>query len=59
MPLSPDLVVEVAFDQLEGHRFRHAVSFLRWRPDRVPTSCRLDQIDRATAYDLGQVLVTG
>ncbi len=59
VPLSPDLVVEVAFDQLEGHRFRHAVSFLRWRPDRVPTSCRLDQIDRATAYDLGQVLVTG
>lgn len=59
VPLRPDLVVEVAFDQLEGHRFRHAVSLVRWRPDREPTSCRLDQIDRATAYDLGQVLVTG
>lgn len=59
VPLQPDLVVEVAFDQLEGHRFRHAVSFVRWRPDRDPRSCRIDQIDRANAYDLGQVLVTG
>jgi ATP-dependent DNA ligase len=57
--LHPDLVVEVAFDQLEGHRFRHAVSLVRWRPDREPYSCRIDQIDRAAAYDLGQVLVTG
>jgi ATP-dependent DNA ligase len=59
VPLRPDLVVEVAFDQLEGHRFRHAVSLVRWRPDREPLSCRIDQIDRASAYDLGQVLVTG
>ena len=59
VPLRPDLVVEVAFDQLEGHRFRHAVSIVRWRPDREPHSCRMDQIDRAAAYDLGQVLVTG
>jgi len=59
VPLRPDLVVEVAFDQLEGHRFRHAVSLVRWRPDREPRSCRIDQIDRASAYDLGQVLVTG
>ncbi|MGV8850844.1 MAG: ATP-dependent DNA ligase [Propionibacteriaceae bacterium] len=59
VPLRPDLVVEVAFDQLEGHRFRHAVSLVRWRPDRDPRSCSLDQIDRAGAYDLGQVLVTG
>jgi ATP-dependent DNA ligase len=59
VPLHPDLVVEVAFDQLEGHRFRHAVSLVRWRPDREPHSCRIDQIDRGNAYDLGQVLVTG
>lgn len=59
VPLRPDLVVEVAFDQLEGHRFRHAVSIVRWRPDREPLSCRIDQIDRAAEYDLGQVLVTG
>lgn len=56
VPLRPERVVEVAFDQLEGMRFRHAVTFLRWRPDREPRSCTLDQVDRAIAYDLGQVL---
>lgn len=56
VPLRPERVVEVAFDQLEGWRFRHAVQFLRWRPDREPRSCTLDQIDRAPAYDLGEVL---
>lgn len=56
VPLRPERVVEVAFDQLEGWRFRHTVQFLRWRPDRDPESCTLDQIDRAAAYDLGEVL---
>ncbi len=56
VPLRPERVVEVAFDQLEGNRFRHTVTFLRWRPDRDPGSCRLDQIERAPAYDLGSVL---
>lgn len=56
VPLRPERVVEVAFDQLEGWRFRHTVQFLRWREDRDPESCTLDQIDRATAYDLGVVL---
>lgn len=55
VPLEPTLVVEVAFDQLEGHRFRHAVTFLRWRPDRDPASCLLDQVDVAAAYDLAEV----
>lgn len=56
VPLRPERVVEVAFDQLEGWRFRHTVQFLRWRPDRDPESCTLDQIDKAAAYDLGEVL---
>ena len=54
--LRPELVVEVAFDQLEGHRFRHAVTLLRFRPDRDPASCLLSQVDRATSYDLARVL---
>lgn len=54
--LRPERVVEVKFDQLEGHRFRHAVGFLRWRPDRDPLSCTIDQIDRAPRYDLQRVL---
>ena len=54
--LRPELVVEVAFDQLEGRRFRHAVTLLRWRPDRDPRSCRLSQVDAPASYDLAQVL---
>lgn len=54
--LRPERVVEVKFDQLEGSRFRHAVGFLRWRPDRDPESCLLDQVERAPAYDLDAVL---
>lgn len=56
--LRPEKVVEVKFDQLEGHRFRHGVSFLRWRPDREPQSCLLSQVDRAPAYDLDDVLTS-
>lgn len=59
VPVRPERVVEVAFDQMEGHRFRHAVTFLRWRPDRDPQSCLLDQVDRAPAYDLADVLGPG
>ncbi len=56
VPVRPELVVEVAFDQLEGKRFRHAAQFVRWRPDREPESCTLEQVERAPAYDLDAVL---
>lgn len=56
--LRPERVVEVKFDQLEGYRFRHGVTFLRWRPDREPESCLLSQVDRAAAYDLNDVLTS-
>ncbi|HWC13633.1 MAG TPA: ATP-dependent DNA ligase [Actinomycetota bacterium] len=42
--LRPELVCEVGFDRLLGGRFRHAVTFLRWRGDRDPASCRFDQL---------------
>ncbi len=45
------LVAEVTFGQLEGGRFRHGVSFVRWRPDLVPMDCRMDQLDVATPVD--------
>ncbi|PFG41212.1 ATP-dependent DNA ligase [Georgenia soli] len=54
--LRPERVVEVKFDQLEGARFRHSAQFLRWRPDRDPRSCTLEQIERPLAYDLDDVL---
>jgi ATP-dependent DNA ligase len=61
IPLRPDRVCEVAYDQMEGNalagrRFRHAVKFLRWRPDREPSSCTFDQLDTPLNYDLYDVL---
>ena len=53
--LRPERVVEVKFDQMEGPRFRHTVTLLRWRPDRDPESCAASQVDRPIAYDLDAV----
>ncbi len=47
VPIAMGLVAEVSFGQLEGRRFRHGVSLLRWRPDRTPESCTYDQLDVA------------
>ena len=53
--LRPELVCEVAFDHLQGERFRHAASFLRWRPDKPPKDCKFDQIDTAVPFELKQI----
>jgi ATP-dependent DNA ligase len=45
-PLRPKLVVEVQFDHFTGGRFRHGTKFLRWRPDKKPTECTMDQVKR-------------
>ena len=44
VPLRPDRVAEVGFDQVDGDRFRHPARLIRWRPDRDPESCRIEQI---------------
>src|SRR5215213_4836809 len=59
VPLRPELVVEIKYDQLEGRRLRHTGQFLRWRPDRDPLSCTYDQLDVPVSYDLAEVLETG
>jgi ATP-dependent DNA ligase len=46
VPVSPVLVVEVSYDQLTGDRFRHATRFERWRPDKAPRDCTMDQLER-------------
>ncbi|WP_396906876.1 ATP-dependent DNA ligase, partial [Mycolicibacterium phlei] len=60
VPIRPEKVCEVAYDQMEGNRgaqrFRHAVKFRRWRPDRDPRSCTFDQLDVPLHYDLNDVL---
>ncbi|WP_348935659.1 ATP-dependent DNA ligase [Aquabacter sp. CN5-332] len=40
----PELVVEVRFDHVTGNRFRHGTKLIRWRPDKAPRQCTLDQI---------------
>ncbi|MDF5757893.1 ATP-dependent DNA ligase [Spongiactinospora sp. TRM90649] len=56
VPLRPELVVEVAYDHMEGDRFRHTAQFRRWRPDRTPESCTYEQLERPVSYDLDDIL---
>ncbi|NUP49939.1 MAG: ATP-dependent DNA ligase [Catenulispora sp.] len=56
VPLRPELVCEVRYDQLQGDRFRHNGRFVRWRPDREPESCRYDQLEVPADYDLKDVI---
>jgi ATP-dependent DNA ligase len=52
----PELVCEVSFDYLQGDRFRHAARFHRWRPDRVPESCRWEQLVPPNPFSLEEIL---
>jgi ATP-dependent DNA ligase len=56
VPLRPELVCEVAYDHLEGSRFRHVAQFRRWRTDRDPASCTYDQLKEPVSYDLVTIL---
>ena len=53
--LRPDLVVEAAFEHLQGRRLRHTARFRRWRPDRDAPSCTYDQLDVAVPALLSDV----
>ena len=53
--LRPELVVEAAFEHLQGRRLRHTARFRRWRPDREPSSCTYDQLDVAVPALLSDV----
>jgi ATP-dependent DNA ligase len=56
IPVRPEKVAEVTYDQMEGQRFRHTAHFVRWRPDRDPESCTFDQLDVPLCYDVYDVL---
>jgi ATP-dependent DNA ligase len=56
VPLRPELVVEVAYDHMEGDRFRHTTQFRRWRPDRDPSTCTYAQLEEPVDYDLSEIL---
>ena len=51
-PLRPELVVEVRFDHITGDRFRHGTKLMRWRPDKAPRQCTLEQIAIYPSYRL-------
>ncbi len=57
-PLRVERVVEVAYDHLQGDRFRHATQFVRWRPDRSPKECRYDQLEVTAPYELREIFAS-
>jgi ATP-dependent DNA ligase len=54
-PLKPKLVAEVRYDHFTGGRFRHGTKFLRWRPDKRPLQCTMEQVKQKKA-DLTKLL---
>jgi ATP-dependent DNA ligase len=52
-PLAPKLVVEVGYDHFTNGRFRHGTRLLRWRPDKAPRQCTLDQVGPEKKSPLG------
>lgn len=56
-PLAPKLVVEVQYDHFTGGRFRHGTRLVRWRADKDPRSCTMDQVEHESRSPLG--LLTG
>jgi len=58
-PLRIERVCEVKYDHMQGDRFRHAATFLRWRPDKRPEDCGYDQLEEPRPYRLDDVLSAG
>ena len=54
-PLRPELVVEVAYDHMQGTRFRHTAHFRRWRTDKRPRDCTFAQLEVVPAQELGEI----
>jgi ATP-dependent DNA ligase len=58
-PLRPELVVEVAYDHMQGDRFRHTAQFRRWRADKKPTDCTYAQLEVVPAQELAAIFPSG
>jgi ATP-dependent DNA ligase len=54
-PLRPELVVEVAYDHMQGDRFRHIAQFRRWRPDKPPAACTYAQLEVVPPQELFEI----
>jgi ATP-dependent DNA ligase len=51
-PVDPKVVVEVAYDHFTGGRFRHGTRILRWRPDKTPRQCTMEQVEHREGKSL-------
>jgi ATP-dependent DNA ligase len=58
-PLRPELVVEVAYDHMQGDRFRHTAQFRRWRPDKKPSDCTYAQLEVVPPQELAEIFPRG
>ncbi|HUQ84305.1 MAG TPA: ATP-dependent DNA ligase [Gemmatimonadaceae bacterium] len=58
-PLRPELVVQVAYDHMQGSRFRHTAQFRRWRTDKRPTDCTFAQLEVVPPQELTHIFATG
>ncbi len=56
IPLPPERVAEVAYNQVQSGQLRHLASFVRWRPDKDPRDCTLDQLVTPQPLDIAEVL---
>ena len=54
-PLRAEKAIEVAYDHLQGDRFRHGTTFVRWRDDKSPADCRYDQLEETPAYEIAKI----
>jgi ATP-dependent DNA ligase len=54
-PLRPELVVEVAYDHMQGRRFRHTAQFRRWREDKKPSDCTYAQLEVVPPHELAAI----
>jgi ATP-dependent DNA ligase len=56
VPIRPGVVIEISYDQLTGDRFRHATRFEHWRPDKDPTDCTFDQLERPEGPGFSEIV---
>ena len=54
-PLRPELVVQVAYDHMQGDRFRHTAQFRRWRTDKKPSDCTYAQLEVVPPEELTSI----
>jgi ATP-dependent DNA ligase len=55
IPLRPELVVEVAYDHMQGTRFRHTAQFRRWRADKLAKDCTYAQLEVVAPEELAHI----